>query len=269
MSVPRNPERPWMGRWQDNLLAMARNTKLPMMTRLLYAVDSRVTWNGHAVFKVGELADILGYYDGDGVIHPYSETRKLLAKAVEAGVLVDSRPPGSRGPIRCIQVNSGLRCGPGKEESKCSWCVDADSKDSRYRARQVQSDPEKNQEQSAVTRVDTAIGGPSAPTKRVRETQSSRKSGCQDPTNRADTTVPVATIGCQKPTVRISDTAIAGVSEPGVRAGEDAKIFKFAGKRSEPEPAPKINPIDPIDPDEWARNMEWIRQTCVAEGIEW
>ena len=273
--TPDQPPRRWIGLWQDNLLARARNTKLPMLTRLLYAVESRVTGSGHAVFKVGELADILGYCDADGVIHPYTETRKLLAKAVDAGVLIDSRPPGSRGPIRCIQVSSGLRCALGSEQSRCSWCVEEESKDGRYRARQAQSAPEKNQEQNALTRGSAAIPGLSAPTERVPGTHSSRNSGCGEPAVRTDLSDLPAITGLSEPTVPTSDDATTatekGTSRRQLVEDEAPATSGPSGTASSGhlvlvKDVPS-SPEDVIDPDEYEATLEWVRQTALAEGI--
>lgn len=81
-------ERFWARHFQDEWQARAGDPRLPRWLRVAALAYGSHTNNGHARFKRGEVALILGSIDREtGVVGPYPNVRREVALAVEFGWL--------------------------------------------------------------------------------------------------------------------------------------------------------------------------------------
>lgn len=80
--------RSWARHFQDDWQARAGDPRLPYWLRVTALAYGSHTDNGHARFKRGEVALILGSVDHTtGVIRPFTNVRREIARAVEYGWL--------------------------------------------------------------------------------------------------------------------------------------------------------------------------------------
>lgn len=84
--------RTWARHYQDDWQARAGDPRLPYWLRVAALAFGSHADNGHARFKRGEIALILGTVDGQtGELRPFANVRREVARAVEYGWL----EPGS------------------------------------------------------------------------------------------------------------------------------------------------------------------------------
>ena len=80
--------RGWARHFQDDWQARAGDPRLPYWLRVAALAYGSHTDNGHARFKRGEVALILGSVDrATGVVRPFANVRREIARAVEYGWL--------------------------------------------------------------------------------------------------------------------------------------------------------------------------------------
>lgn len=82
-----NHQRPWSRHYQDEWQSRAGDQRLPYWLRVAALAYGSHQDNGHAKFKRGEIALILGTPDGDGGITPLANVGRAIADAVEYGWL--------------------------------------------------------------------------------------------------------------------------------------------------------------------------------------
>lgn len=81
-------ERPWARHYQHEWHERAGDKRLPYWLRVTALAYGSHTDNGHARFKRGEIALVLGEVDREtGEIKPYPNVRRAIATAVEYGWL--------------------------------------------------------------------------------------------------------------------------------------------------------------------------------------
>lgn len=81
-------ERPWARHYQHEWQERAGDNRLPYWLRVAALAYGSHTDNGHARFKRGEIALILGDIDRTtGQIRPYANARRAIATAIEYGWL--------------------------------------------------------------------------------------------------------------------------------------------------------------------------------------
>lgn len=78
---------PWARHYQEPWLSRAGDPRLPYWLRVAALAYGSHQDNGHARFKRGEIALILGTPDGHGGIRPYVNLRRAIEDAVEYGWL--------------------------------------------------------------------------------------------------------------------------------------------------------------------------------------
>lgn len=82
--------RMWARHFQDDWQARAGDPRLPYWLRVAALAFGSHADNGHARFKRGEVALILGSVDQEtGELHPFANVRREVARAVEFGWLED------------------------------------------------------------------------------------------------------------------------------------------------------------------------------------
>lgn len=82
--------RPWARHFQDDWQARAGDPRMPYWLRVAALAYGSHTDNGHARFKRGEVALILGSVDPiTGELRPFANVRREIARAVEYGWLAD------------------------------------------------------------------------------------------------------------------------------------------------------------------------------------
>ena len=80
--------RTWARHYQDDWQSRAGDPRLPKWLRVAALAFGSHSDNGHARFKRGEIALILGSLDPDtGEVHPYANVRRAISEAVEYGWL--------------------------------------------------------------------------------------------------------------------------------------------------------------------------------------
>ena len=84
MSTP--GPRSWARHFQDDWQARAGDPRLPYWLRIAALAFGSHTENGHAKFKRGEIAVVLGSVDHEtGEFRPFANVRREIARAVEYG----------------------------------------------------------------------------------------------------------------------------------------------------------------------------------------
>lgn len=82
------PSRQWARHYQDDWQARAGDPRLPYWFRIAALAYGSHTENGHARFKHGEIAKILGAVDREtGEFRPFANVRREIARAVEFGLI--------------------------------------------------------------------------------------------------------------------------------------------------------------------------------------
>lgn len=118
MTKPRRQDEPegyWTKHYQDAYLEDAANPRYPLAIRVAYLAYGTHKANGHARFRQGEVAKVLGGLE-DGTFVPASRyaVNRAINTAIDYGLLAkDSRAlclvvPGHR--IRGHQGNPDARC---------------------------------------------------------------------------------------------------------------------------------------------------------------
>lgn len=80
--------RAWARHYQDDWQARAGDPRLPYWFRIAALAFGCHTENGHARFKRGEVALVLGSLDPKtGELRPFANVRREIARAVEYGLL--------------------------------------------------------------------------------------------------------------------------------------------------------------------------------------
>ena len=87
MTVPN--ARVWARHYQDAWQERAGDPRLPYWLRVVSLAYGSHADNGHACFKRGEVALVLGTVDKHGVVRPYVNVRRAVGLAVEYGWLED------------------------------------------------------------------------------------------------------------------------------------------------------------------------------------
>jgi hypothetical protein len=88
--MSRPSPRVWARHFQDDWQARAGDPRLPYWLRVAALAFGSHADNGHARFKRGEVALILGALDHDtGEVRPFANVRREIARAVEYGWLED------------------------------------------------------------------------------------------------------------------------------------------------------------------------------------
>lgn len=88
MSAPE--ARGWARHYQDDWQARAGDPRLPYWLRIAALAFGSHTENGHAKFKRGEIAVVLGSVDHEtGEFKPFANVRREIARAIEYGWLED------------------------------------------------------------------------------------------------------------------------------------------------------------------------------------
>jgi hypothetical protein len=88
--VVSTPSRGWARHFQDDWQARAGDPRLPYWLRVAALAYGSHTDNGHARFRRGEVALILGHVDtSTGVVRPFTNVRREIARAVEYGWLAE------------------------------------------------------------------------------------------------------------------------------------------------------------------------------------
>lgn len=80
-------ERPWSRHYQDEWQSRAGDARLPYWLRVAALAYGSHQDNGHARFKRGEIALILGTPNGRGGITPLANVGRAISDAVEYGWL--------------------------------------------------------------------------------------------------------------------------------------------------------------------------------------
>jgi hypothetical protein len=81
-------DRPWARHYQEAWARRAGDDRMPYWLRIVALAYGSHADNGHARFKRGELALILGSIDREtGVIHPYAHAARAIRDAVDYGWL--------------------------------------------------------------------------------------------------------------------------------------------------------------------------------------
>lgn len=83
-------QRPWARHFQDEWQYRAGDPRLPYWLRVAALAYGSHQENGHAPFKRGQIALILGSVDAEtGEIRPYPNVRRAIAVAIEYGWLAE------------------------------------------------------------------------------------------------------------------------------------------------------------------------------------
>jgi hypothetical protein len=126
--------RVWARHYQDDWQARAGDPRLPYWLRVTALAFGSHADNGHAKFKRGEVALILGTVDRQtGEVRPFANVRREIARAVEYGWLED----GSYWGCLIVPAHSIRRGEMGKRPPPCPLA-------SRHKDRRNRSLSERN-----------------------------------------------------------------------------------------------------------------------------
>lgn len=109
-------ERPWARHYQDEWGRKAGDPRMPYWLRVAALAYGSHGYNGHAVFKRGEIALVLATVDQEtGEIHPFENVGRAIRDAVEYGWLAPESFWG------CLVVPAhAIRKGAHGRKSECS-----------------------------------------------------------------------------------------------------------------------------------------------------
>lgn len=109
-------ETAWSRHYQEPWAEDALNPAYPMPLRVAFLAFGRHRANGHATFRQGEVANVLGHFDDHGTWVPADRRTvyRAIARAVEYGLLDE----GSK--TLCLVVPSHrIQGGMGSPETPC------------------------------------------------------------------------------------------------------------------------------------------------------
>lgn len=133
--MSRPSPRVWARHFQDDWQARAGDPRLPYWLRVAALAFGSHADNGHARFKRGEVALILGTVDHEtGQLRPFANVRREIARAVEYGWLED----GSYWGCLIVPAHSIRRGDLGKRHAPCPLA--ARHKDRRKRSLSERND---------------------------------------------------------------------------------------------------------------------------------
>jgi hypothetical protein len=109
-------EASWSRHYQEPWAEDALNSTYPMPLRVAFLAFGRHRANGHAVFRQGEVANILGHFDGQGTWLPAD--RRTVHRAIRTAIGYGLLAEGSK--ALCLVVPSHrIAGGMGSADTPC------------------------------------------------------------------------------------------------------------------------------------------------------
>lgn len=107
---------PWARHYQEPWHDDALNPRFPLPLRVAFLAYGTHRANGHAKFKQGEIAKVLGHLDDEG--HPVPADRRTVWRAIQQAVEYGLLAEGSK--ALCLVVPSHrIAGGIGDEHAPC------------------------------------------------------------------------------------------------------------------------------------------------------
>ena len=108
---------PWARHFQAAWHADALNPRYPLPLRVAFLAYGTHRANGHAVFRQGEVARVIGHLDEDG--HPVPADRRTVWRAIQQAIEYGLLAEGSRA-LCLIVPGHRISGGMGDENAPCA-----------------------------------------------------------------------------------------------------------------------------------------------------